>query len=188
MKDAYSFGTSLEQLNTVYEQMYRAYCRIFARCGLKYLPVEAESGPIGGDASHEFMIPANNGEDRIVHCAGCGYAANLERAETGRSSPALTAPGEAASLLKVATPNAMSIEQVSRMLKCSPAQMIKTLIYKADDKPVAVLIRGDHEGNEAKIRAAYRRGVEAGVDLVVAPELAEVYPQFAARVFGIKAA
>jgi len=154
MKDAYSFGTSLEQLNAVYDQMYRAYCRIFARCGLKYLPVEAESGPIGGDASHEFMVPANNGEDRIVHCAACGYAANLERAETGRSSPALTAPGEAASLQKVATPKATSIEQVSRMLKCSPAQMIKTLIYKADDQPVAVLIRGDHEGNEAKIRRA----------------------------------
>jgi prolyl-tRNA synthetase len=154
MKDAYSFGTSLEQLNAVYEQMYRAYCRIFARCGLKYLPVEAESGPIGGDASHEFMVPANNGEDRIVHCAECGYAANLERAETGRATGNLTASGGATGLQKVATPNATSIEQVSRMLKCTPSQMIKTLIYKADDKPVAVLIRGDHEANEAKIRRA----------------------------------
>src|SRR5258708_6704964 len=89
MKDAYSFGTNLEQLNEVYDQMYRAYCRIFARCGLKYLPVEAESGPIGGDASHEFMVTADNGEDRIVHCEGCGYAANLERAETARKSPSL---------------------------------------------------------------------------------------------------
>lgn len=154
MKDAYSFGTSLEQLNTVYDQMYKAYCRIFARCGLKYLPVEAESGLIGGDASHEFMVPANNGEDRIVHCEGCGYAANLERAETGRQAPALTTASGAATLQKVATPNATSIEQVSRMLKVRPDQMIKTLIYKADDKPVAVLIRGDHEANEAKIRRA----------------------------------
>jgi prolyl-tRNA synthetase len=154
MKDAYSFGTSLEQLNTVYDQMYKAYCRIFARCGLKYLPVEAESGPIGGDASHEFMVPANNGEDRIVHCESCGYAANLERAETGRQSPALATAAGAAAIQKVATPNATSIEQVSRMLKVRPDQMIKTLIYKADDKPVAVLIRGDHEGNEAKIRRA----------------------------------
>jgi prolyl-tRNA synthetase len=154
MKDAYSFGTSLEQLNAVYDQMYRAYCRIFARCGLKYLPVEAESGPIGGDASHEFMVPANNGEDRIVHCEGCSYAANLERAETGRRTPALEASANATALQKVATPNATSIEQVSRMLKCRPDQMIKTLIYKADDKPVAVLIRGDHEANEAKIRRA----------------------------------
>jgi prolyl-tRNA synthetase len=154
MKDAYSFGASLEQLNVVYDQMYRAYCRIFARCGLKYLPVEAESGPIGGDASHEFMVPASNGEDRIVHCAACGYAANLERAETGRSSPGRATPAGAAPLTKVATPGATSIEQVSRMLKCAPAQMIKTLIYMADEKPVAVLIRGDHEANEAKIRRA----------------------------------
>jgi prolyl-tRNA synthetase len=154
MKDAYSFGTSLEQLNAVYDQMYRAYCRIFARCGLKFLAVEAESGPIGGDASHEFMVPANNGEDKIVHCAGCGYAANLERAETGRSAPSLATAANAAALQKVATPNAASIEQVSRLLKCAPAQMIKTLIYKADGKPAAVLIRGDHEANEAKIRRA----------------------------------
>ena len=154
MKDAYSFGTSLEQLNAVYDQMYHAYCRIFARCGLTYLPVEAESGPIGGDASHEFMVPANNGEDRIVHCETCGYAANLERAETGRRTPPIAVAPGAAALQKVSTPNATSIEQVSRLLKCSPEQMIKTLIYKADDKPVAVLLRGDHEGNEAKIRRA----------------------------------
>ncbi|MCA9048628.1 MAG: proline--tRNA ligase, partial [Planctomycetaceae bacterium] len=89
MKDAYSFSTSLEQLDEIYQRMYRAYCRIFARCGLTYLPVEAESGPIGGDASHEFMAPAGNGEDTIVRCAGCGYAANLERAETGRTSTAV---------------------------------------------------------------------------------------------------
>ena len=68
MKDAYSFSSSVEQLDEIYDRMYRAYCRIFARCGLKYLPVEAESGPIGGDASHEFMIPADNGEDSIVYC------------------------------------------------------------------------------------------------------------------------
>jgi prolyl-tRNA synthetase len=154
MKDAYSFGTSLEQLNAVYEQMYRAYCRIFARCGLTYLPVEAESGPIGGDASHEFMVPANNGEDRIVHCAACGYAANLERAETGRKPVASSPPAGATALQKVATPGATSIDQVSRLLKCRPEQMIKTLIYNADGKPVAVLIRGDHEANEAKIRRA----------------------------------
>lgn len=152
MKDAYSFGTSLEQLNEVYDRMYKAYCRIFARCGLEYLPVEAESGPIGGDASHEFMVPAANGEDKVVRSTGGKYAANLERAETGRTSPPLTPPANAAPLAKVATPNAGSIEQVCRLLKCQPAQMIKTLIYKADDKPVAVLIRGDHEANENKIR------------------------------------
>jgi prolyl-tRNA synthetase len=166
MKDAYSFGTSLEQLNAVYDQMYRAYCRIFARCGLDYLPVEAESGPIGGDASHEFMVPANNGEDRIVHCRGCGYAANLERAETGRAPGGLP-EGAAPTLEKVHTPGATSIEQVSRLLKCRPGQMIKTLIYLADNKPVAVLIRGDHEANEAKIRRAL-----GATELVLADEAA----------------
>jgi prolyl-tRNA synthetase len=154
MKDAYSFGTSLEQLDAVYQKMYRAYCRVFSRCGLEYLPVEAESGPIGGDASHEFMIPAANGEDDVVRSSGGLYAANLERAETGRTPPAITTPATAAALATVATPGATSIEQVSRMLKIEPSQLIKTLIYSADDKPVAVLIRGDHEANENKIRRA----------------------------------
>ncbi|MSR60240.1 MAG: proline--tRNA ligase [Planctomycetaceae bacterium] len=158
MKDAYSFGTSLEQLNEVYDRMYHAYCRIFARCGLKYLPVEAESGPIGGDASHEFMVPANNGEDRIVHCPACSYAANLERAETGRKPAVIQTSPTAAALAKVSTPGAASIEQVSRMLKCPPAQLIKTLIYLADGRAMAVLIRGDHEANEAKVRRALNAG------------------------------
>ena len=154
MKDAYSFSTSLEQLNEAYDAMYRAYCRIFARCGLEYLPVEAESGPIGGDASHEFMIPAGNGEDRIVRCKGCGYAANLERADTGRQPPKIETAAGAAEMKQVSTPNAGSIDAVCKMLKCKPQQMVKTLIYKVDDKPVAVLIRGDHEANEAKVRRA----------------------------------
>jgi prolyl-tRNA synthetase len=154
MKDAYSFGTGLEQLNEAYQAMYRAYCRIFARCGLEYLPVEAESGPIGGDASHEFMVPSDNGEDRIVRSRETGYAANLERAETGRKPSRIEIPANAAELKKVPTPGATSIEQVSRLLGCQPAQMIKTLIYTADGQPVAVLIRGDREANENKIRRA----------------------------------
>ena len=158
MKDAYSFGTSIEELNEAYDAMYHAYCRVFARCGLEYFPVEAESGPIGGDASHEFMIPAGNGEDRIVRCAGCSYAANLERAETGRKSPEIAVPADAAALEKVDTPGVTTIEQVSRMLGCEPQQMIKTLIYQVDDRPVAVLIRGDHDANEGKIRRALGAG------------------------------
>ncbi len=154
MKDAYSFHANVESLNDTYQKIYKAYCRIFARCGLDYLPVEAESGPIGGDASHEFMIPANNGEDQIVHCRTTGYAANLERAETGRKTPPLNIPANAAPLAKVSTPNVGSIEAVCKMLKCTPQQMIKTLIYMADDKPMAVLIRGDHEANENKVRRA----------------------------------
>ena len=156
MKDAYSFGATLEDLNTAYDAMYKAYCKIFTRCGVKYLPVEAESGPIGGDASHEFMAPANNGEDKIVYCEASGYAANLERADTGRKPQPIATPAGAAAMAKVSTPNVGSIEQVSKLLKCSPTQMLKTLIYVADDKPVAVLLRGDHEANEGKIRRALK--------------------------------
>jgi len=154
MKDAYSFATSLEQLNTQYDAMYNAYCRIFERCGLEYIPVEAESGPIGGDASHEFMAPADNGEDFVVRCKGCGYAANQERADTGRSSSVPAKVDGAAEPQQVDTPNAGSIEDVSKMLKTDASTFIKTLIYIADEKPVAVLVRGDHEANEGKVRRA----------------------------------
>ena len=157
MKDAYSFDTSVEGLNQSYEKMYHAYCRIFDRCGLDYLAVEAESGPIGGDASHEFMVLADNGEDTVVHCSACGYAANLERAEIGRRQVAPPAAATAP-LAKVDTPRAGSIEAVSKMLGCRPDQMIKTLIYVADEKPAAVLIRGDHEANEGKLRRALGAG------------------------------
>lgn len=156
MKDAYSFATSLEQLNAQYEAMYNAYCRIFERCGLEYIPVEAESGPIGGDASHEFMAPADNGEDFVVRCQGCGYAANQERADTGRSSSVPSKTDGAAEPQQVDTPRAGSIEDVSKMLKADPSTFIKTLIYIADGKPVAVLVRGDHEANEGKVRRALK--------------------------------
>ena len=151
MKDAYSFNASVESLDETYDTMYAAYCRIFDRCGIEYIPVEAESGPIGGDASHEFMIPSENGEDTIAYCKKCGYAANLEKAEIGELD---MVPGDAPMkpLTEVATPNAGTIAQVTEMLKCKPNRMIKTLIYMADDKPVAILLRGDREANEDKIR------------------------------------
>ncbi len=153
MKDAYSFDASVEALGRNYETMYAAYCRIFTRCGLEYLAVEAESGPIGGDASHEFMVCAENGEDAVAHCRDCGYAANLERAEIGpRDGTAPALPPEP--LRQVETPATTTIEQVSRLLGVAPEQMIKTLIYLADGKPIAVLIRGDHDANENKIRRA----------------------------------
>ncbi len=154
MKDAYSFASNLEQLDESYQAMYDAYCRIFERCGLKYIPVEAESGPIGGDASHEFMIPAENGEDQIVYCKSSGYAANLERAETGRTQPELTTPDNPQDLKEISTPKVGTISEVCDLIKCSPEQMIKTLIYIADEKPIAILLRGDHEANEGKIRRA----------------------------------
>jgi prolyl-tRNA synthetase len=155
MKDAYSFDASIESLHQSYEKMYAAYCRIFDRAGLDYLSVEAESGPIGGDASHEFMVPAPNGEDSVLHCAACGYAANQEKAEIGGGD--CTPPGiPPEPLRQVATPGTSTIEQVSIFLKCKPRELIKTLIYLADGKPIAVLVRGDHEANEGKIRRAQK--------------------------------
>jgi prolyl-tRNA synthetase len=151
MKDAYSFDASVESLHHSYDKMYKAYCRIFTRCGLTFLPVEAESGPIGGDASHEFMAPAENGEDSVLHCAACGYAANQEKAEIG-SRDCKPPEAEQKPLTKVPTPGASTIEQVSAFLKCKPNKLIKTLIYVADGQPIAVLVRGDHEANEGKIR------------------------------------
>lgn len=155
MKDAYSFSTSVEQLDEIYQKMYDAYCRIFTRCGLDFVPVEAESGPIGGDASHEFMIPASAGEDTILRCPSCGYGANVERAETGRSPAAVSTPAaDAKAIAEVATPDAGSIDAVCKSLKCKPHKLLKTLVFLADGEPVAVLIRGDHDANENKIRRA----------------------------------
>ncbi len=168
MKDAYSFDATLESLNESYEKMYAAYCRIFERCALEYLPVEAESGPIGGDASHEFMIPAENGEDTVLHCRDCGYAANQERAEIGtRDCSRPDVPEQP--LHKVATPGVSTIEQVSALLNIRPRDLIKTLIYEADGRPIAVLLRGDHEANEAKIR----RAAAVGELTLAAPEVIE---------------
>lgn len=170
MKDAYSFEASIESLNKTYQKMYAAYCRIFSRCGLDYLVVEAESGPIGGDASHEFMIPAENGEDNVLHCSGCGYAANQEKAEVGaRDFAPPSVPLRA--MEKVATPGVSTIDNVSEFLKCKPSDLIKTLIYVADGQPIAVLLRGDHEANVGKIRRA--RGA-ANVELASPEVIAKV--------------
>ena len=118
MKDAYSFDTDVESLGKSYDAMYEAYCRIFERCGVSYLPVEAESGPIGGDASHEFMIPSDNGEDTVVHCPQCGYAANTEKAEIGERRPGVM-EGELAEIKKVDTPGTTTIESGERVPEVS---------------------------------------------------------------------
>jgi prolyl-tRNA synthetase len=155
MKDAYSFDADLAQLNESYDAMYEAYCRVFDRCGVPYVIVEAESGPIGGDSSHEFMVPADTGEDSVIQCTNCGYAANVEKAEIG-PGPALTAhDASAPAYEKIETPNKRTIEEVCSFLKVKKDTTAKLLVYLADDKPVAVLIRGDHEANEAKVRRAF---------------------------------
>ena len=154
MKDAYSFDASLEGLNESYDKMYAAYCRIFDRCGLDYLAVEAESGPIGGDASHEFMVLADNGEDTVLHCTAAAMRPIRRRPRSAAATSVPSDVPQASRCTKCATPRVGSIEQVSKLLRCKPQQMIKTLIYLADGKPLAVLIRGDHEANEGKIRRA----------------------------------
>jgi prolyl-tRNA synthetase len=155
MKDAYSFDADVAQLGASYDAMYEAYCRVFDRCGLPYVIVEAESGPIGGDSSHEFMVPSDTGEDSVIQCVSCGYAANVERAEIGKG-PAANVPDPAAPAFeKVATPNRRTIEEVCSFLKVPKETSAKLLVFLADGKPVAALIRGDHEANEAKVRRAF---------------------------------
>lgn len=150
MKDAYSFDLDDAGADISYEKMYQAYRRIFKRCGLKFRAVEADSGAIGGSFSHEFMVLAESGEDAIVSCDACEYAANVEKAEL--RLPAGNAPPPAMSLEKVETPNLKTIEEVARFLNETPQKMVKTLILQNErDETVAVLLRGDHQLNEIKL-------------------------------------
>ncbi|MGO9002528.1 MAG: proline--tRNA ligase [Limisphaerales bacterium] len=163
MKDAYSFDVSDEAAQVCYQKMYDAYARIFARCGLKAFPVEADTGVIGGKFSHEFMVPAETGENEVVYCEACGYAANIEKATSAVSQRASgilpeestgTAGGTPAarSVEKFATPGVVTIEALTRAPFNVPAnRQIKTLVYMADSKPVIILMRGDDQLNEAKL-------------------------------------
>jgi prolyl-tRNA synthetase len=152
MKDAYSFDTTDEGAMASYKKMYDAYTRIFARCGLKAFPVEADTGVIGGNYSHEFMVPAETGENEVAFCEACGYAANIEKATSGIPK---TAPREiGATPEKFATPGVVTIEALSKAPYSVPAnRQIKTLIYIADSKPIIILIRGDDQLNETKLLA-----------------------------------
>ena len=150
MKDAYSFDATDEAAQATYQKMYDAYARIFARCGLKAFPVEADTGVIGGKFSHEFMVPAETGENEVVYCEACGYAANIEKATSGIPKTAAREIG--AAIEKFATPGVVTIEALSKAPYSVPAnRQIKTLVYMADSKPVIILIRGDDQLNEAKL-------------------------------------
>jgi len=150
MKDAYSFDADLAGLDRSYQAMEQAYHRIFARCGLTILACEADPGVMGGIASREFMAPSESGEDRVVQCAACGYAANLEAARCAPRPPS-PAPEQSKPLELVKTPGQHTVEQVSRFLKVEPSRLVKTLLYDVEKEQVAVLVRGDHEVNEAKL-------------------------------------
>ncbi|MBI3875566.1 MAG: proline--tRNA ligase [Verrucomicrobia bacterium] len=152
MKDAYSFDATDEGAMASYHKMYDAYARIFARCGLKSFPVEADTGVIGGNYSHEFMVPAETGENEVVYCEACGYAANIEKATSGIPKTAARELGAAPE--KFATPGVVTIEALSKAPYSVPAnRQIKTLVYIADSKPMIVLIRGDDQLNETKFMA-----------------------------------
>ncbi len=168
MKDAYSFSANLEQLDQIYRTMYEAYCRVFEGSGIPYAVVEAESGPIGGDSSHEFMVPCETGEDILLRCPDSGYAANQEKAVIGAPAPRPEIAPDAPAYQEVATPGQKTIEQVATFLKVESSTLIKTLVFQADDKPVVALLRGDHEANEAKIRRAFSADTlePAGPELV----------------------
>jgi prolyl-tRNA synthetase len=152
MKDSYSFDTTDENAMAAYKKMYDAYTRIFARCGLKAFPVEADTGVIGGNYSHEFMVPAETGENEVAFCEGCGYAANIEKATSGIPKTAAREIG--AAVEKFATPGVVTIEALSKEPYKVPAnRQIKTLVYIADSKPIIILIRGDDQLNETKLLA-----------------------------------
>jgi prolyl-tRNA synthetase len=151
MKDAYSFDIDEAGAEQTYKAMYEAYSRIFSRCGLTFKAVEADTGPIGGSFSHEFMVLAETGEDFLASCTACDYAANLEKAEVP-APPGKTGPLPAGTPTLVATPGVRTVEEVAAFLKVQPQDIAKTLIYETDQGPVAVLIRGDHEVNEVKVK------------------------------------
>jgi len=162
MKDAYSFDIDAAGLDVSYKKHYETYCRIFDRCGLKYMVVEADSGAMGGKESHEFMVRTPAGEDQIVSCDGCNYAANMEKATSKLEAVEdLKAEGDGRPL-EVHTPGQKTIEEVARFLGVSPKNKIKTLALMADQtdaagkkksRAIVVLMRGDHQLNEAKLNA-----------------------------------
>ncbi|MBC8208345.1 MAG: proline--tRNA ligase, partial [Desulfobulbaceae bacterium] len=154
MKDAYSFDVNDEQATASYQLMYETYQRIFRRCGLEFRAVEADSGAIGGSFSHEFMVLAETGEDTLVFCKECEYAANVEKAKV-RPLKARVRPLEEDELLdmnKVETPGRRKVEAVCEFFEIKPRQLVKTMVYLADGEPVAVLVRGDREVQEVKLK------------------------------------
>jgi prolyl-tRNA synthetase len=175
MKDAYSFHATIDSLNQVYDQFYEAYKKIFTRCGVPFVIVEAESGPIGGSASHEFMAACEAGEDTIVTSDKGNYAANVEKAEIGERAWTLdgSATGE---LEKVHTPNMPGIDEVGKFMKVKPKNMLKTLVFKAGGNEAVnwavAVVRGDHDVNEAKLKQAAKGkfGVSS-IELTDSPEV-----------------
>jgi len=150
MKDLYSFDRDEAGLDISYKKMYEAYSRVFKRCGLSFMVVEADAGAMGGTDSHEFVVVTDEGEADLVFCKKCGYAANVERAECIAQTACCYE--DLMPLEKVSTPGMRTIEEVSEFLKVPASKLVKTLVYIADGRPVAALVRGDRELNETKLK------------------------------------
>jgi prolyl-tRNA synthetase len=162
MKDAYSFDIDQEGAEASYDAMYEAYGRICDRLGFEWRAVEAPTGAIGGSRSHEFQVIAETGEDDLVHCSECDYAANVEIAQVAAEVEERPESEMSGDLETVETPEKKTIEEVSSHLEVDPTDCVKTLVYLADDEPVVVLMRGDHEANDLKIEEFLRD--EAGLE------------------------
>ncbi|MBF0530175.1 MAG: proline--tRNA ligase [Deltaproteobacteria bacterium] len=152
MKDAYSFDVDEKSADISYWKMFEAYRQIFIRCGLRFTAVEADSGTIGGSFSHEFMVLAATGEDAIVNCPSCGYAANTEKAEVKFAAEVASPSADTPAYGKVLTPAMKTVESVTAFLKVQARDLIKTMIFNTEDGPVAVLVSGDREANPIKLK------------------------------------
>ncbi|HYF14311.1 MAG TPA: proline--tRNA ligase [Phycisphaerales bacterium] len=175
MKDAYSFHTVVEGpggLNETYDAMFRAYSNIFTRCGLDFSAVEAESGPIGGSASHEFMVNCASGEDTVLKCPASGYAANVEKCEIGERPRGTFCEPATGELTEVHTPNLPGIHEVGKAMGVKPERMLKSIVFETKDasagapKWIVAVVRGDHDVNEGKVK------ILAGVPVALADEKA----------------
>ncbi|CAH0152060.1 proline--tRNA ligase [Priestia megaterium] len=169
MKDAYSFHASQESLDEVYDKMFAAYSRIFERCGLNFRAVIADSGAMGGKDTHEFMVLSEIGEDTIAYSDTSSYAANVEMAPVVNTYEKSTEAEK--ELTKVETPNQHSIEDVAAFLNVEATSCIKSLLFKVDDRFVLVLVRGDHEVNDIKVKNYFEASV---VELATPEETKEV--------------
>jgi len=150
MKDAYSFDRDNAGLDESYRKMHEAYVKVFNRSGIQVVAVSADPGMMGGKVSHEFMVRTPYGEDRMVRCEACDYLASLEVAAF--KIPEKPSSEKEKPIEKISTPNVKTIEALSKFLKIEPTQFLKAILYLADEKPVMVCLRGDHEVNEGKLR------------------------------------
>jgi len=205
MKDAYSFHMHVEGaggLNETYDRMFTAYSNVFRRCGLSFTAVEAESGPIGGSASHEFMVNAQSGEDTILKCAASGYAANVEKCEIGDRGPWTLDAAPSGELAEVHTPGLPGITEVGKFMKVKPERMLKSIVFSVTRSGAAAgatgwaiaVVRGDHDVNEGKVKIAVRALTgDSGASVALADEkvakaagfvIGYVSPKMAAAVAG----